>query len=353
MPQYAWDGALWRAYGGVNPDVDPFILGTTKPDETNVGLFRPTTSVVSTADFVASTPGQTFVDVRFDGNVSVQAPNVKFYNCHFRGKMATGGHHIVRTNHAGHTGGAYFERCLFDNRWFPSTNAADGAHGGIMCRDTTLVRCEIRHATDGVGIVGGGNVTMLGCWIHSLWYFSPDSYHMKDGTHADGMESHPQESKSNIIIRGCRIEGLVDHTLPNAQSGIPPTFDGNGDLIGGYAYYHTHFDEWNGKYDAPPWGTSALLFSRSGTNTLTDVVIDSNWLSGGWLAVINISPGFTDAYASGIEITNNRIGNVTRDRHSSGLPYLVICSTSLQNGITISGNVMEHDGTPNNLRRTG
>lgn len=353
MPQYVWDGALWRAYGGVNPDVDPFILGTTKPDETNVGLFRPTTSVVSTADFVASVPGQTFVDVRFDGNVSVQAPNVKFYNCHFRGKMATGGHHIVRTNHAGHTGGAYFERCLFDNRWFPSTNAGDGAHGGLMARDTTIVRSEFRHATDGIGIVGNGNVTVLGCWFHDLWYFSPDIFHATTGTHCDGIESHGQESKENILIRGCRIEALVDHTLPNSQAGFPPTFDGGGNLVGGYPWYETHFDQWSGQYPAPPWGTAALLFSRSGTSRLDNVVIDQNWLDGGWLATINIAPAYTDATASAIKITNNRVGPNVRDRRGNGDPWLVICSTSLQNEITIEGNVNEIDGTPNNARRTG
>jgi hypothetical protein len=333
---------VWQPYRG--EPVDPFVLGVTKPGPSNTGLTGPTTSVQS-SDVTFSTADQTITDTRFDGNVRVAANNITFQNCHFRGRASNTANNIVRANDAGVTG-TRFERCLFDNRWFPSDVGTNGAHGAIQCHNTTLVRCELRGAVDGVGILAPGAVTVEGCYIHGHWFFSPDGNHA-DGSHADGIQGHGG-TISNVLIEGCTIEGLLDGTLPNSQAGIPPTYD-NGVLVAGHGWYTTYFSLWDGIYDWVPWATSAVLF---GGSSIHNVQILNNWLDGGGYAAINLNNQINNSSSSDVVITGNRVGATVRDK-SGGRSWLLICSSSLTTALTLSGNVNADDGTTNNSRRNG
>lgn len=337
---------VWKNIDGDEISPVAFTLGVTKPDATNTGLVSATTSVNSAADTTFSTNGQVVTDTRFDGNINVTGDNVSFYNCWFRGKETTTGNNIVRANDAGQTG-AIFERCLFENKWFPSDNAANGAHGGIQCHDTTLIRCEIKSATDGIGIVAPGNVTAQGCYIHGLWFFSPDSGHLTDGTHCDGIQGHGGTIGS-VVIEGCTIEGLLNDALPNSQASIDPVYSGS-NLIAGNSWKVDFFDDWDGIYDFPPWGTSAILFGGTAVNSLS---IINNWLDGGGYAAINLNNNITDASSSAVVITGNRIGPNVRDK-TGGNGYVLINSSSLSSDLTLSGNTNEVGGAANNTRRNG
>lgn len=346
----SWDGTKWRGHGGVDDIevLDPFVIGTTKPNASNTGLYAPTTSTVTAADTTYSTAGQTITNTLFTGNINVTAANVTFENCEFRGKSTTTSNHIVRVNSSTQSG-ATFTRCKFVHAFHPSTDGADGAHGGIMGHNVTLTRCDISGGADGIGMATAStgttlqNVTVEGCYIHDLWFFSPNRDH-SDGNHCDGIQGH--KALNDVSIIGNTIEGLLDDTLDNSQAGITPVTDGSGNLISGNLWY-TEFPDWQG-YAYPPWATSAILLGRTGAGGgLTNVTIDRNWLNGGGYAAINLNNGYTDSNCANVVITNNRVGATLRDG------YLLICSSSLSADLTFTGNVLEATGAAANSRRNG
>lgn len=337
---YRYDGTKWRGSAGL-PDIDiidPFVLGSVKPTAVNTGLITPTTDTITAADTTFSTPGQVITNTRINGNINLAAANIRFENCDIRGKLTTTANHIARANNAAQTG-AYFYRCKIQNDFHPSTDGADGAHGGVMGKSMTLERCDISGGTDGIGIVGS-SVSVLGCYIHGLWFFSPNSDHPSDGNHCDAIQCHM--GVSNVNIYGSTLEGLLDDTLEHSQAGIPPTYSG-GTLVSGNSWYYDYPD-WQG-YDYPPWGTSTILFGYASPFSLTNINIEKNWIDGGGYACININSNWTNANTSNIVIKDNRVGAHNRDG------YLVICNSGLS--MTLTGNVNEVDGTANNSRRNG
>lgn len=307
-----------------------------------------TTSTVVTADVTITPADGDVQSVLFEGNVQLTGDRtgMKMADCVFRGKQSNTSNNIVRANHATQVGNL-FEHCLFDNWWFPSDNAANGGHGGVQGHDMSLYRCELKSSTDGIGIVAPGNVTIEGCDIHGLWFFSPDSNHLTDGTHCDGIQGHGG-TIDNVTIEGCSIQGLLNDSLTNSQASIDPVFDGS-DLIGGHSWKDDYFSLWNGIYSYPPWGTSAILFGGSAVNGLH--IID-NWLDGGGYAAINLNNNINNSSSSDVVITGNRVGGNVRDK-TGGRGYLLICSSSLTTDLTLSGNVNENDSTANNSRRNG
>lgn len=323
-----------------------FVLGTTKPVAANTGLVSPTTSTVSGADVSYGVNGQVVSDTLFLVNVNVTADFVYFFNCEFQGKVTTTANNIVRANAAGQNG-AVFERCKFANRFFPSTDGTAGAHGSLQAHDVTLIRCDMSQAADGLGIITPGGVTAQGCYMHDHWFFSPNSDHLNDGNHCDGVQCHAGVI-SNVLLEGCNIEGIVDDTLPNSQAGIDPIYSGT-TLVGGNSWKADYFSAWDGIYPYPPWATSAVLAGGSG---LVNWQLIDGWLDGGGYACVNLGPGITDATSSGIVITGNRVGSRNRDKASNGgRSWLLICSSSLSADLTVSGNTNEDDGTPNNSVR--
>lgn len=348
------------------PDPGPFTYGTTRPvSGVNAGYVTSPTSQNTNADTTYS-GGETITDTEFLGNINVTSGiPTYFYNCLFRGKITNTANNLVRTNNVAQSG-AVFERCTFDNRWFPNDNASNGAHGCLQGHDVTLIRCDMMHAADGLGIVAPGNVTAWGCVMHDHWFFSPDANHLADGTHVDGVQGHGGVI-GNVDLWGCDIQGLGDPTLPNSQLDVAPVFSG-GTLIAGNAWRTAYAANWTGGpipssaffypvHTYPPWGTSAVLFGHgsSGTQSLTNIRIRQGWLNGGGLAMINIAPGFDDSKVNSFEITDNRVGPIGRDRQpSNGKPYLVIRNSALTSAkLTVSGNYNEDDGTPNNSLRNG
>lgn len=64
----------------------------------NTGLIRPTTTVVQGPQII--TQPQVYVDVDFQGFVDVRSDDVTFFNCLFRGGVATGYRGLVNATHA-------------------------------------------------------------------------------------------------------------------------------------------------------------------------------------------------------------------------------------------------------------
>ncbi len=336
-----------------------FILGETKPNASNTGLVSPTTTTDNTAA-ITLTAGSVVENVLFNGNVLFGDDDIHMYNCRIRGKTSNTTQNITRNTTAGITG-ITLERCQLDNRWWPSDNAANGAHGGIQGASMTLTRCDISGACDGVMLIGPGNVNLLGNYIHGQWFFSPDNNHLGDGTHSDGIQG-TGSTMTNILIEGNTIESLLDPTLPNSQAIIDPVYSGS-NLIAGNpwhtnvtpTFYEQRAADQGLGFGNTLWGTSAILFGRSGTATLSNLNITKNWLDGGSYAAINLDNGWTNSTATNIDITDNRLGPHVRDQ-TGGRPYLLICSSSLTTQLTLSGNVYEDTGLPitgSNLRRNG
>lgn len=363
------DGDDWVSFrtGEVVIPPDVWITGITRPvSQVNVGDLNASSYTQVLVDQTSTTNGESITNTEFWGNFSRQNLTGYFYDCIFRGRITNTANNIVRANHASQSG-AIFERCTFENRWFPSDNASNGAHGCIQCHDTTLIRCDMSHAADSLGIIVPGNVTAEGCLMHDHWFFSPDSNHLTDGTHCDGVQSHGGGTIANVDLWGCDIQGLVDPFLPNSQANIPPVRPG-GNLTAGNAWYTDYFNNWNGgvigggphnypTHAYPPWGTSAVLNGYGGgTPILTNWRIRDGWLNGGGLAMVNIAPQYNGSNVNGYEITGNRIGSIGRDRNpADGRPYVCIRGSALGSSgeLVISGNVNEDDGTPNNSTRNG
>lgn len=337
-----WNGTTWKGIGGVSDitPLDPFTLGTTKPDATNTGRYAPTTTTVTAAETSYTVAGATIRDTLFLGNINVAAANITFENCEFRGRPSNTANHIVRVNNAAQSG-AVFNRCTFVNDYHPSDTGLNGAHGAIMGHRYTLNRCDLSYGCDGAAGATASTSTLLqditiqGCYIHDLWYTSPGGPG-NDGNHCDGFQAHKRAS--NLTFIGNTIEGIVLDTIDHSEAQYPPVYNGSGTLTSGNPWYDD-YPSWVGVYDYPLWATSAIgLFCPTTDPGLTNITIDRNWLDGGGLAVINLDPDHTSSNSSNIVITNNRMGRRNRDG------YFLIRKSTLASVITLSGNVYENTG---------
>jgi hypothetical protein len=333
-----------------------FILGTTKPDATNTGLVSPTTTTDNTSALTIGA-GSDITDTLFNGNVLVTGQR-KFYNCRFRGKTTNTSQNIIRTDPSIPDGDfAEFERCQIDNRWFP-TNGGNGGHGGIRGPKFKTTRCDISGAADGLGMLAPGFCYDYGSYIHGLWFTSPNSEHLTDGSHCDGAQGHGQPLDT-IEFYGTNFDATLDDTLTNSQAGNDPVYSGTS-LIEGNPW-HTNVDPtfYLDRADAQgfeyvPWGTSAILFGYLTSSTLDNVWIHDGWVNGGSLAAINLDNRWVDSNTSNLKIERMRLGTTVRDS-TGGRPYFIICKNTLTFA-SLTDNVYEDTGLPilaPNLRRSG
>lgn len=322
-------------------EISDFVLGITDPATGGIGPAQPTTSTVfgsgTPASFTVSTPGAVFENVRFECLLTVQVANVTFRNCEFVGPSVLSAQPdkglITAIN--GNVSNLLVERCLFR----PQTPVR-GLHG-IIGHDYTLLRCDMSRVEDGTKNFNASgptdDLTIHGNWIRDLLYVCPNPNQSDNRTHNDCVQISGSNNAKNISIVGNRLEAFLDTQV---STYFEPTFDQNGIQQSGYQYFSNNGAGGPGG----TWTTSAVMLSPTGATPLDNVLIDKNWIDGGFSASINCG-GWTNA--TNINITNNRWG---RDQRL-GSDWHIIAKAAQP--LTITGNVYEDDGTPDNGRKNG
>lgn len=195
-------------------------VGNFFPDETNTGVYDwGALEDDTTAQLIVTEPGSHFENVRFLGRVNVRAAGVSFRNCAFVGpETHTPGSSLrvvsVTDNAATNV---LFEDCSFHPRWeYERTDC-------ILGSGFTALRCEFKGGVDSIGVnryssgplVDRSDVSILGCWAHSLWMFSPCSYQSDNVTHNDVIQWH---GGAGLTVVGNRLEGNFDLGVGNAMA---------------------------------------------------------------------------------------------------------------------------------------
>ncbi len=313
-----------------------FVLGQTKPTAANSGLNAAGISAASlttvAGNVTHSTNDAVYENIRFTGVVNVTGKRITYRNCWFNATAQAGGTALVRCLNA-NAEAIYFENCLFKpSTYAPST--VDSLGQCIMGHDFTLYRCDLSGAIDLVGVYSGvnsttpgRNVSILGCYMHDMIYYSPDSGHADNQTHNDGVQVH--YGAKDFLMRGTNLEASID---PNyGQASDAPVTDGGGNHMSGNKQY--------------PWLVAMSGFMLSPTNLtagLDNFVIDQNWLGRG-IVVIN----WPRNDGVNVAITNNRW---TRGTYH-GDDFTILMATAQV--ATITGNYYADTLTAWNGRKNG
>lgn len=258
------------------------VYGTYIPDGTTCGVLPgsslsewndPSTDVVTfSATFPPINNKIIYGDIK---NAIPGNTDVYLNNC-----LLVGGNHIPSTNSGvldcnpsrTGTGRIILTDCTIAPRR-PSLNR-DCAVG----KRFSLFRCELRDGIDCVGIfttVAGENadVTVMGCWGHSMPYFYPDYKNgvsgaagHTDGTHNDNVQL---QGGGNVQIKGNLWEATSYLGSGSASNPSKPWLIGQG------------------------YSNGACITIQDNTGagiTGNTVVIEDNWFKGG-LSQVNIKPG--------------------------------------------------------------
>lgn len=300
---------------------DSLVIGTYKPDASNTGIYPGTTLTPQTSDITYSTK-QTISNMDFQCSVflTAGAANSTFINCLFRSNgVDNSGSPGTITGPSQNLLGATFIDCTFD-----LTGRESAWIHCIQGSNFTLKRCHLTRGHDGVGLVSaGGNVNILGCWIHNSYVDGwaagdPTEPSFSDNrTHNDCIQFH---RGGNYVVRGNFLGGLrkyyVKDGSPSSIS-IPDSAD--------------DFDN------------SCILIQQEVDNTpanhMHDVLIEKNWFQGG-AASINIGYKNGNPLTDNIVIQNNRF--IRRISPGGGF-YIYQNSAATP---TLINNVFDDDGTP-------
>lgn len=220
---YSVDNAMdfpahWSDYGGIIPS-----SSLTRYPASGEGDYAVPSSAANSVPAVVDgvTTGSTGVgtpveNMEFFGVVRTGSlANVWFKNCRFWGTIATGAATGVVEASSLNFRGAVLQDCEIkvrnNNTW----------HTGIRGSNVTVKRTEITGAADGVSWnASGGNVNLLGNWIHDgaydEWSTGDAAYLSQGGNylHCDGVQAG---QGANLYAKGCYIGGLKtgaynDHT---------------------------------------------------------------------------------------------------------------------------------------------
>lgn len=305
---------------------DSFSIGETKPTASNTGYATGTTFTTLSGTVTYASNNQLIENTKFTGMVKVTGQNITFRNCWF----AATGSAIACLWIPGETPqNIVCERCTF--RPAIAATIDDSVGACVFGHDFTLVRCNLSGATDAVDIyrtsTGGAlNVKILGCWLHDLAYWSPDSSHDDNQSHSDLIQIH--YGGTDIHLFGNRFDGTIDPALGNANE---PSIDNGEDHISGNSLY-------------PAMVSMSVIMASpvSTTAGLTNFIFEKNWADGG---VCMINWPRTDGV--NIQIINNRWGHTTY----LGDTYTVLAKAG--QAMTITGNYYEDTGTAYNGRKNG
>ena len=331
------DGSWSKIIKGGRPSedaIDTFILGTTKPTSANTGLnvegISPASLTTVNGNVTHAVNDTVYENIRFTGYVNVTGKRITYKNCWFNASNLADTA-LVRCMNS-NTEAIRFENCLFQPSGF-GTNAENALENCIFGHDFILLRCELSGGIDLIGLYSGvalstpaRNIQVLGCYMHDMTYFSPDSGHADNQTHNDGFQIHG--GVHDFLLYGTRVDGTLNPSVGQA-SDPPVTVDGQ--HISGNKQY--------------PWLVSMSCFMLTPANTTAGVnnfVVDSNWLGGG-IVVFNWSRS---------DATNVRIVNNRWTRGSFYGDEFTILMKAAQPA-TITGNYYENTLAPWNGRKNG
>lgn len=325
------DGTLPSSNGN---DRSGLVAGTYKPDATTTGLLPGWGTGdlgVINGDQTITTAGTIVENKMIYGRVLVRAANVTIRNCYVRGAAAaTSATGLIE---AGHTAcvNLVVEDCLLvpDN---PSTNI-----NGITGHDYTIRRSEMYGSVDGAGALsiynnnGPINVWIEACYIHDLYYYSPDPGHGDNRTHNDCIQV---QGNSNITIVGNTLNANASTTVGNGYPGASPTPPA-GDI-----YF--------------PSVTGQAIGITPNIGPVTDLLIEKNWLDYGAQSITVIPGNVGSPDTTGI-IRNNKFGhnqpNISRSGVSARRPIIIDPSLTFPSmptstDVDTQGNVYEDTGLP-------
>ena len=252
----------------------PFVVGETYPTADNVGALKSKSLTPLDGDLVITEADKTVTDTWVKGRVIVKAAGVKLVNCVVDGGPLSpndGTAPIGLVECIGDGRSVRLERCTV------SPANPSPALEGLRGWNITAVRCDIYGVTDGVAVIPprgkvASGVSLEGCWIHDLSWFTQNGWRAKTGsstakvhpsdtaTHNDGVQVH---GGSGTLIVGCRID---------AFSGFPA---GIGQ-----------------RPNSANVVNAAIQLDVGGSlGPITDTRIEKNWLSGGYTALVQAAPG--------------------------------------------------------------
>lgn len=256
------DGLVYS--GSVN---DTFVIGVTKPDATNTGVPAGTSLAIHSGDYTANVAGAIVQNLRIEGRLTITAADVTVKNCEIVGAAAlptTGEYNLVQiTNSAAIN--VTVEFCTINPR------AVNESTNGIRMTSAILRRCKIANVVDHISLVGSDDGSIIeGNYCDQQAYLTPCSYQGDNQTHNDIIQFHNSSGNSggkNAIIRGNTF-------VAKYGSGGTHSPDGS----------------WDHKSGTTPSGSSnascaVFMFSPFSSAKVLGVVIEDNWLDGGFIPV--------------------------------------------------------------------
>jgi len=180
-----------------------------KPSSATTGVPAGTSLTRHNGDIVVTTPGTILDALDIYGFVKIRAANVTVKRCRVRGSgPGTNNTGLVDCNNA-NVRNALIQDCLLvpdhPSVWMD----------GVIGKEYTARRCNVYNTVDGFGAYNASNrsaptnVTIDGCYIHDLSYFSKDPNHGNGPTHNDAIQI---QGGANIKILGNNIQTFMSTT---------------------------------------------------------------------------------------------------------------------------------------------
>jgi hypothetical protein len=289
------------------PDRESLVMGVDKPDATNTGVLPNVSRTTSTGNITLGTNG-VLQNRNVLGRVIITGANVIVRNCRISGGASNPGPLIEC--YSGSVSNAQIIDCdigMLDN------SNAHWNWNGPTGHGFTLLRCNIHHTTDGVGIFktsanGGGagvtynaGVTVKQCWIHDLaWWTAATGgvVHSDTETHSDGIQI---QGGTHVQILGNTIDAYLakqyahwwtvgqsltePYNFIAAQSLPTPAPYYGGPYQGGRAYLFP--DRGTGTFATGRYnvGQLAALMINNNVGRVHSLTVTDNWINGGKAAI--------------------------------------------------------------------
>lgn len=285
-----------------DPGVDRsgLVMGVDKPDATNTGVLTGVTRATINGN-VSLGAGGLLKDKNVHGRVITSGSGWRIENCLIDGGTSNPGP-LIECYVSG--GGLVVdsEICSTPTNMHWNWNGPTG-------HSFTLLRCNIHHTTDGVGIfktapAGGGpgttyncNVIVQQCWIHDLAWWTANTggiVHSDTETHNDGIQL---QGGTNLQVLGNTIDAYHAHQFSHwwtvgqdpsepynfiAAQSLPssaPYYGGPYQGARSYLYANRGTgDNASGRYNVG--NISALMLNRNQGN-VHSVNVTDNWFNGG------------------------------------------------------------------------
>lgn len=332
------------------------VPGNFFPDASTTGVYDDSLLVDMTGStpLIITTPETHYENVRFLRNVEVRTAGVSFRNCEFRGPGVAMGTLLLTAVHQD------VETLLIEDCTFAPAYASDNQNN-IMGHGMKVLRCEMRGGVDNIGAApytsgpnsGRVNTEIMGCWMHSTWFFSPHPGQSDNVTHTDVIQWH---GGGGLTIYGNRLEGYLNPAI--GQASDPPL------PVGGYPTNHASGNPWGASsLTGKLYGMSILMISP-GNGTHSELVFEKNWMTGSLVGINGIGARLDFLEPGNASVKGNRISVDWKNTMDSIAGFTVPTSFAMvfqsDHFIDVQDNWLwdtlddpfAHEGiTPNNTRR--